>query len=83
MRDYQDYRHRRLTAAAATSLGLIGVNEMSRVFMRSPLFRYSLMNPIPLVLTATVPFLLATESSTNFLEKHTGNLWRIHKSRVG
>lgn len=55
---------------------------MSRIFMRSPLFRYSLKNSVPLVLTAAVPYLLANESSTNFLERHTSNLWRIHKSRV-
>ncbi len=65
MRDYQEYREKRLMGAAAASLGLLATNELSRIFMRAPFFRYSLRNPVPLALVASVPFLLANEASTN------------------
>ena len=82
MRDYQEHRSRSLNWAAASTLGLLGANELSRVFLRSPLWHYSARSALPLAAVLAAPFVVAHGRSTAFLEEKTGALWRVHKARV-
>lgn len=60
------------------SVAAFGLNEISRLTLRSPMFK---LKPANVLFWAAAPTLFARYSYSDSIENQITNMWRIHKNR--
>lgn len=78
MREVEEIRRTATTVGFLGTAGVFAANELSRLALRSPMFKLGYMN-IAFVLFA--PTILARLSYNEEVNSRVDNLWRIHRNR--
>lgn len=78
MREVEEIRRTATTVGFLGSAGIFAANELSRLTLRSPIFRLGYVS-VPMMLLA--PTLIARLSYNDNVNDRIDNLWRIHRNR--